>query len=137
MTNSDTAVSVARRVVGLALAVCLVLGFSVVVIAAGHGGAPIGMLMVLGSLNAWGSPMALGWIAIVLFAVSFLVRSRAAHLATGATGAGLLTASWLYFASETKALDLMLVTSIPFGVMMVAYGLYLLYGLARRGGRIV
>jgi hypothetical protein len=53
-----------RRRIGLLIDLAAIVAFSSVILAAGHGVAPVGLMMFLGSGAAWGLPMRIGWGAI-------------------------------------------------------------------------
>jgi hypothetical protein len=107
-------ISTPRRLLGLALDAGVVLAFGCVLIGAGHGVAPIGLLMFLGSPQAWGLPMAVGWAGIGLLVASVLVPLRGHYLPLALGGLGTLVATWWLFITPTRDWWFSLIFSVPF-----------------------
>jgi hypothetical protein len=104
---------------GFALDAGLVLAFGIVVIAAGHGAAPIGYLMFQGSIRAWCWPVVAGWAAIALLLPSEFVTRNGVHLVLTLTGLGLTVLSWWFFIRESEALTISVLSSIPFFALLL------------------
>jgi hypothetical protein len=97
----------------------LIVSFSMALIGAGHGVAPLGLLLVWG-IGHWFEPVVLGWLAIIVLLTGALV-SRWSSLPVLPIGAALLFADWCYFMSLTEGLPLVLVLSAPFLACTGAY----------------
>ena len=108
-----------ERLSGLALDSGLVLAFGLVVIAAGDGAGPVGLLM-FNSFHDCGFPMAAGWTAIVLLPISVLVSHNGLYLLITLVGLISLVISWWLFIRETEALAFSLVSSVLFFALLLA-----------------
>jgi len=101
------------------LTIGLAVAFALPVLAFGHGGVPVGLVLAWGATGwdamdwGWTAPVYLGWSAIVLLVAGLLAPRR-----VGATlmwlGAAASLASWSLFAARTESLSLTLITSLPY-----------------------
>ena len=102
------------------LAIGLVLSYSIVTVAAGHGIVPAGLLLVLafvwGAKLLWLSAAIAGWVGVGLALVSCRNRSRMHELVLAAAT---LTVSAGLFASQSEVLPFTVLTAIPFGWLVV------------------
>jgi len=62
------------------------LAFGCVLIGAGHGVGPIGLVMLAGSPEAWGFPTTVGWVGIALLAISVSFPRRGLYLSLALVG---------------------------------------------------
>src|SRR5262245_57847436 len=90
-----------QRLLGFLVDGCVLLAFACVLIGAGHGVGPIGLLMIGGSIEAWGWPMAVGWVAVTLLALGALVSHREFYFPMIAMGLIALVVSWGLFISQS------------------------------------
>lgn len=97
----------------------LLAGFSAVLVAAGHGVGPVGMLMVMGDAAPWYFGMALGWPGWALILGSLAFSDGMTSRKWQAYGLALVVMSWCVFVSQTEDLSLTLITSVPFLVATV------------------
>jgi hypothetical protein len=123
-------VSKPKRLVGLAIDAAVALAFGCVLIGAGHGAGPIGLVMLAGSPEAWGFPTTVGWVGIALLAISVSFPRRGLYLSLTLVGLAMVVASWWLFISPSSSLEWSLVYSIPF-LSVLAYRLYLIVQLGR------
>jgi hypothetical protein len=106
---------------GIGLAVALTFSLAIVVITAGHGAAPIGLLMYLADpsdLGGWGLPIICGWAGIAALASSCLSRRPKLHVPVRLISVAMLSVSWLLFSQHSDVLSVTLVTSIPLSVVL-------------------
>jgi len=106
--------SLRRRLIGLACNLGVVLTFGVVLIGAGHGVAPIGLILFLGEAEEWVLPMTVGWSAIGLLALPALVPRLGLHVACVQLGLVTLAVAWMLFLSVSEARAFSLAFSLPF-----------------------
>lgn len=107
-----------RAAVGFAL----LLSFAVIIIAAGHGAAPVGLLLVLGSPDAWLLPQFFGWcgVALEVFAVFRIKKNNWKLL--GAASLATLLVSIVAFVLQSETLRYILelgLFMIPFVLMTI------------------
>lgn len=95
-------------------AVILVATFAIVLVAAGHGVAPIGMLLVIGNFSEWGFPMTLGWVGVLLTFSALFSSQSPYHVRLAGCGLVGLAASWLLLLIASEGRIFTFVTSIPF-----------------------
>ena len=113
----------------------LLVGFFVVVlVAAGDGAGPVGLLLVAGKFSVWGFSMLLGWGGILLTLTSLFGSRTKLPIGEAALGLGCVAASWFLFflASEEKGGTL--VTSVPVFVLSAIRAVQLWRW--RRAGRV-
>lgn len=108
-----------RRWPRLVTAVALAAAFGLVIIGAGGGAGPIGLLLILGEPAAWGYPQALGLAGLVLSLTAPFLRHERINLRLSRLGLVLLSGSWLLFFHETQVPAATLLTSAPFGLLLV------------------
>ena len=114
-----------QRVVASMIAIALVLAFAVIIVAAGHGAGPVGMLLVLGSFSAWGLQITVGWFGVVLtLAALFFSRVRP-HVELAASGLVFLAAAWVLFLTASEGPGLTLMTAAPFQALSTVRGFQL------------
>ena len=118
-----------QRLLGLAIDAGVMLAFGCVMIAAGHGTGPIGVLMFAGSADAWGTPMTIGWTGIALLAMSALVPPPWLYGCVVLTGLATIVVSWSLFVIESASLNFSLVFSIPFICALAGRLMYLVFQL--------
>ena len=89
-----------RIVVVIARPAVLLVTYSIAIIMAGHGVGPLGLLLIMGSPDAWLLGQFWGWLSIVaLVAVTIWLRHDALNLAVGQLTASIfLYLSWFVFA---------------------------------------
>lgn len=112
--------SLRRLLIELAFNLGVVLAFGMVLIGAGHGVAPIGLILFLGDAEEWVLPMTVGWTAIGLLALAVLVPRLGLHVACVQLGLLTLAAAWMLFLSLSEILPISFLFSIPFLAAMVA-----------------
>lgn len=111
---SNSIVTVRQRVAASLAAVILVASFAIVIVGAGHGAGPIGLLLVLGSFSAWGFHMTLGWGGVLLTLAALFCSQTRSHVRFAAWGLACIAASWALFFGASEISGFTLVTSIPF-----------------------
>jgi hypothetical protein len=108
-----------QRAICLMLDAAMVLAFSCIIIAAGHGAGPVGLLLFMGSAEAWGLPMTVAWLGIGLLATSVLMPFRWPYVIQAGVGIICLFISWFLFVSRSEVPFASLFFSIPFlGVLI-------------------
>jgi len=112
--------SLRRLMIGLAFNLGVVLAFGIVLIGAGHGVAPIGLILFLGDAEEWVLPMIVGWVAIGLLVLPVLAPRLGLHVALVQLGLLALAAAWMLFLSVSEAWGFSLAFSIPFLGAMIA-----------------
>ncbi len=91
----------------------LAITYFAVVIAAGHGIAPIALVLVAGRAPKWVLPMAVGWLGLAGLVCSVALPAR--HQRTTAIAAvALLSGSWLAFFALSQDKLGTTATSVPF-----------------------
>ena len=108
----------ARFAVGIAS----LLTYSAILIGAGHGAGPIGLLLIFGSPEVWWMPQLFGWIGVVLEIVAlFKVSKSSWRLLAACSEAGQLSSATLFvFQSETlHYLDSFGGFMIPFTIVFI------------------
>ena len=105
--------SVEQRILAGVAALGAVFSLAIVIIGAGHGAGPVGLLLVLGSFSAWGWPLVFGWSGVLLTVTALFFPSRAAHVWLGISGLLCLVVSWTLFFLATEVRSFTLVTSLP------------------------
>ena len=91
----------------------LLLLYGLVMVAAGHGMGPVGLLMVMGWPQVWGPAQLPGWIGILLLLRALFVQD-ATYRSLRGWGASLLGGSLWLFAWLSEVPVLTLTTAIPF-----------------------
>lgn len=91
--------NIALRFGGVAIATC----FSIIMIGAGHGAGPVGLLLVLGRAPEWIAPQIFGCVAVILEVIAFWdgERKRWRLLAGLALCAFVISAALFILNSET------------------------------------
>jgi len=113
--EKNSAIPPRQRWLGLACDAGVALTFACVLIGAGHGVGPIGLLMVVGSPEAWGLPMAAGWTGLAALALAALVAARSMYTALTLAGLGMVFLSWCLFVAQSASVFASVVYfSIPF-----------------------
>ena len=114
MINSHPPLPTEQRVLAAAASLGLVFSLAIVIIGAGHGAGPVGLLLVLGDFSAWGWHLSLGWSGVLLTVAALFFSRRTIHFGLGAGGLLCLAASWVLFFMTTETRGFTLVTSLPF-----------------------
>ena len=87
--------------------------FGVVMIGAGHGAGPVGLLLVLGRAKEWVPGQVLGWIGVSLCVGAVFRPTRRGYLGTLLFGLGFLVLSVVAFAVPSDAPASTLAFSVP------------------------
>ena len=100
----------------------LVAAFAISLVAAGHGVAPIGLILFLGwgRDSPWLAANLLSSSGLVLLLASSLTR-RVAIKSLARLGGGLLGSAWLLFLWQAEARVVNLVTSLPFLALLAVW----------------
>ena len=116
----------------MAIALALIVSYMLCIIVAGHGIAPLGLLLFLGGLDSWFiAGKIIGWIGIacLLLATYRLKPKSMGQLTLQLVSAVLLYASWLDIArrtdNESGSFLTTLVFSIPFQVVILVVVVWL------------
>jgi hypothetical protein len=117
--------------IGLAFHAAVLVAFGVVLIGAGHGVAPIGLLLFLGHAEVWYPPMALGWLGIAILGIAALAPWRFVHASLSVLGLLALAASWILFISQSEVIPITLALSLPFIGVCTARVLHLVTRVGR------
>jgi hypothetical protein len=112
----DSKLTSRKRLWATLTTVLLIASFCIVLIAGGHGAAPIGYLLVAGGLLEWGFRMLLAWIGISVTVFGALSAKTVLHFRFAVAG--------LVCASEMRGLTLL--TSLPFLSFVTIRGLFLM-----------
>ncbi|HET6762281.1 MAG TPA: hypothetical protein VFH27_01385 [Longimicrobiaceae bacterium] len=99
------------------LALGLVGSYSIVTVAAGHGIAPAGLLLVLvRGADSWWFPAAIaGWVGVVLAVVSCRKRGRTRELTLAGA---VLSVSAVLLAFQSEVVGFTFLTAVPFVALM-------------------
>ena len=118
----------------MAVALALIVSYMLCIIVAGHGAAPLGLLLVLGGLDSWFiAGKIIGWIGIAcLLLATFQLKPRSVRqLALQLVSAILLYASWLDIArrtnNESGSFFTTFLFSIPFQIAFLAVVIWLVF----------
>lgn len=115
------------------LAVLGILAFLKIILAAGHGIGPIGLLLFFGTMEAWGLPKILGWLGVAVICISLYCSGRF-NVWGNLGGNVLLLGSWAAFlgtADSSHRYD-SVIDSIPFLSLVTAQLALLLIPSARK-----
>jgi hypothetical protein len=91
----------------------VLIAYGWVVIFAGHGAAPVALLMLFGSLSAWLSSQLLGWLGTLISLAAPCTRSEPAYLSMRFWGALLLVLSVCAFVSRSEVIVFSALTALP------------------------
>lgn len=83
---SNSIITGRRRGVASLVTVLLVASFAIVLVGAGHGVGPVGLLLVSGSFSAWSFPITLAWGGVLLTLAALLCSRTSLHVAFAAAG---------------------------------------------------
>ena len=114
-----------QRVVASLTAIALVAAFAVVIVAAGHGVGPVGLLLVLGSFSAWGLHMVIGWVGVLLTLAALFCSRVRLHVGLAVGGLVFLAVAWVLFLTASEDPGLTLMTATPFLVLSAVRGFQL------------
>jgi hypothetical protein len=115
--TAPSVLTVRQKVMAVLVAVLLIGSFSIVIIGAGCGAGPVGLLLVMGSFSAWGLHMTLGWIGMVLTVAALFCSQAKLHIPLATAGLACVAVSWSEFFMASEVSGGTLVTSIPFFVL--------------------
>ena len=94
------------------------LGLAMVIIFAGHGVVPIGLILIFGE-SFWYTPMFLAWGGLATLVASWFITHRSWHTVVSVAGYGLVVFGLVRFISNSDAIVFSLITSIPFASTVV------------------
>ena len=114
-----------QRLLGLAFDAVVVMTFGGVWISAGHAMAPLGLIMLLGTVDAWGLPMEVGWVAIGFLVIATILPWNRLYGSVVLAGLATLAGSWWIFVSQSGSIGYAWPLSIPFLATLVARVVYL------------
>ena len=112
--NSCQPLATEQRALAVGASLGLIFSLAIVIIGAGHGAGPVGLLLVLGDFSAWGWHLAFGWSGVLLTLAALFFSRRIIHVGLGAGGLLCLAASWTLFFLATETRGFTLITSLPF-----------------------
>jgi hypothetical protein len=118
-----------RRLITTAHTVGVLGSYALAAIAAGHGAAPIGVILVLGWNDEWLMQVIVGWLSIVGLGLGAALWSSSP--APLLCAAGLSTVSWLLFAAKSELLLGTVLYSLPYFGFMGSWVGNVLAGRAR------
>jgi len=125
-------ISSTHRWIGLAFDGGVVLLFGCVLIGAGHGVGPIGLLMIFGMAEAWAVPMVVGWLSIAALALAALVPQRELYVTVVLLGLTLLVISWWLFISQSSSMVASIVPwSVPFLAALAGRAVFLVISVRK------
>ena len=127
--RANSIIPVWQTVAASLVAIILTASFAIVIVFAGHGVVPVGLLLVGGSFSAWGFPMTLGWGGVLLTLTALFCSQTRLHCLLAACGLACIVASWALFFGASEASGLTLVTSIPFLVLSFIQAIHLIVRL--------
>ncbi len=110
----------------------MLLGFCIPIMGAGHGIAPIGLLLVMGSFDAWGREMAVSWIVIAASLASWFGGGRTTRLTLRTLGLALLAVAFGLFIQISEAREMTLVTGSIFILCALILFIMLLFAFSGR-----
>jgi hypothetical protein len=126
----------------MAVALALIFSYMLCIIVAGHGIAPLGLLMFLGGLDSWFiAGKSIGWIGLAcLLIATFRLQQKSMHqLVLQLVSAILLYASWFDIArrtdNESGSFFTTFIFSIPFQITFLVAVVWLAFEikLVRQG----
>ena len=91
----------------------IVIAFGIVIIFAGHGSAPVALLMVLGAPRAWLSSQLPGWLGLLVSLAAVFARTESAYRSIRFWGALLLIASVSVFIAHGEVMFISVITATP------------------------
>jgi hypothetical protein len=91
--------------------VAVIVTFMLSIVAAGHGVAPVGLLLLVG-WQAWLPQVLLGWLAVIVLGSSTLVRTTS-RVGLAKFGSVLVFLAWAFFQTQSEAFVLTLLYSFP------------------------
>ena len=109
-----------RRIPALSLALALVLTYGFIFIGAGHGVAPLGLILVWG-LKGWFAPAVLAYCGISLCFAGAALSQHYLHALTRIFGASLLCSSAIWFFSQSELIPISVATGIPFFICLLSW----------------
>lgn len=121
----------ARR---LAIGILLLTAFLCVLVFAGHGVGPVGLLLVLGRAPEYAFPMVTGWLGIAGVLVSLLSPSGTVGRFAAVAGIMLVALSWAGFLWVSERRIASVLTSVPLMVAMALFARAQLWGGSRSDG---
>ena len=95
----------------------LIVAFGICIVGAGHGIAPIALILVYG-WPAWAAPMTVGWTGVIALLLGWLRRHHG-NLPIAHAGAVLTAVSWSLFMVRCEAFAAAFVFSLPYLVAVV------------------
>lgn len=128
----------------MALALALIVSYAICIIVAGHGGVPLGLLLIMGDADSWFiAGKLIGWAGIICLLLATFrlkpgsVRQRVLQLVS----AILLYVSWFDIARQTDnesgSFSTTFIFSIPFQITFLVAVIWLVFEIRRiRAGRI-
>lgn len=122
----DSKLTSRKRLWATLTTVLLIASFCIVLIAGGHGAAPIGYLLVAGGLFEWGFRMLLAWIGISVTVFGALNAKTVLHFRFAVAGLACVFAAWILFFVASEMRGLTLLTSLPFLLFVTIRGLLLM-----------
>lgn len=99
---------------GTVNAVLMLVGFAITLIGAGCGVGPLGLLLVAGSLDAWGLEMVTGWVGYGATILSMFGRPSKMRRGWAGIGLASLAASFCLFLRHAHGIDFTLITGSVF-----------------------
>lgn len=122
------------RVFGAIFTLLMLLSFGIPLIGAGHGIGPIRLLLVLGSMDAWGLEITLSWLGIAASLVSLFGGDLAVQLGLRTLGLALLVSAFVLFLQMSEARDMTLLTGGPFILCALIQLILLIADVCGRSG---
>ena len=126
----------------MAIALALLITYSICLIVAGHGAVPLAALMVLGGVDSWffaGKIIGLSGIACLLIATFLLRQKSIGQFSLQLFSSILLYASWLDIArrtdNESGSFWTTFVFSIPFQITFLVVAVWLMLQIKRGSAR--
>ena len=124
-------VSRRQRLIGLLIDLAVMGGSGTVMIAAGHGVGPVGLLMFLGQ-GDWHFPMAVGWCGGAVLLALPLVPNRWCYALVWLAGLSTLAASLAIFISRSERRAFSILTAYLFAAAVAVRVAYLFQQMDRR-----
>lgn len=112
----DRVITTKQQWAAIAVSIIHLGSFAIVFVVAGHGVAPLGLILVTGKFSVWGFHLTLGWVAVLLTCVAMFCSGARRHFIFAACGLACVAVSWALFVTITESNGITLVTSIPLAI---------------------
>lgn len=114
-------------------AVMLIGSLTIIIIPAGHGAIPVGLLLIFGLAHITTPIVLVPWLGVLLLLTSIIPANQVLRAGFGAAAMIALAIAWLILMQGSERPGWAEMTSIPFGIMMLVNG----FLVGRRGADVL